>query len=163
MVTAIVVATLVFGFTWVIREERESIQDLELTLRDIQLIGFSFPPGKILPSGMTLEIMLDAYNPNNVDIEIYDLVYEVFINNISVGNGSLTDTEKINIPYNKTRMITIIYTANLTILPTVVITTIQNIIYNEESYWEITGTVYVNTPLGKEKYPFSWIYPSPMA
>jgi LEA14-like dessication related protein len=159
MVVAIVVATLVFGFTWVIREEHRSIQDLQLSLRDITLIGFKFLPGKILPSEMTLEMTLDAHNPNDLDIDIYDLEYGVFINNIFVGNGSLSKKETITIPQNQTRQITILYTANLTILPAVAITTIQNIIDKEDSYWEIIGTVYVDTPLGKDTYPFSWSYP----
>jgi LEA14-like dessication related protein len=159
MVVAIIVATLVFGFTWVIREEHKSIQDLQLSLRDIKLIGFNFLPGKILPSSMTLEMVLDAHNPNDLDVTIYDLEYGVFINELFVGNGSLSNTEKITIPQNQSRKITIIYTANLTVLPAVVITTIQNLIDKEESYWEVMGIVYVDTPLGKDTYPFSWIYP----
>ncbi len=159
MIVAIIVATLVFGFTWVIREEHKSIQDLQLSLRDIKLIGFNFLPGKILPSGMTLEMALDAHNPNDLDVTIYDLEYGVFINDQFVGNGSLSNKEKITIPQNQSRKITITYTANLTVLPAVAITTIQNLIDKEESYWEVTGIVYVDTPLGKDTYPFSWIYP----
>ncbi len=159
MIVATIVATLVFGFTWVIREEHKSIQDLQLSLRDIKLIGFNFLPGKILPSGMTLEMALDAHNPNDLDVTIYDLEYGVFINDQFVGNGSLSNKEKITIPQNQSRKITITYTANLTVLPAVAITTIQNLIDKEESYWEVTGIVYVDTPLGKDTYPFSWIYP----
>ncbi|GEM_PF-4624172 len=158
MVVAIIVVTLAFGFTWIIREEHKSIQDLQLSLRGIKLIGFKFTPGRLLPSGMTLEMALDAHNPNDLDVAIYDLEYGVFINDIFVGNGSLSEKEKITIPQNQTREITISYTANLTVLPAVAITTIQNIIDKEESYWEIIGIVYVDTPLGKDTYPFSWTY-----
>ena len=159
MIVAIATATLVFGFNWIIREKHESIQDLELSLRDIKLIGFKFSPGKLLPSGLTLEMTLDAHNPNDLDVAIYDLEYGVFINDIFVGNGSLSTKEKITIPYNQTQKIIITYTANLTVLPAVAITTIQNLIDKEESYWEIIGTIYVHTPLGKDTYPFSWTYP----
>lgn len=159
MVVAIIVSALVFGFTWIIREERKSIQDLQLSIWDLKLIGFKFTPGRLLPSGMALEMTLAAHNPNDLDVAIYDLEYGVLINEIFVGNGSLSEKEKINIPQNQTRKITITYTANLTVLPTVAITTIQNLIDKEESYWKITGIVYVDTPLGKDTYPFSWIYP----
>ena len=159
MIVATIVATLVFGFTWIIREEQKSIQDLQLSLRDIKLIGFKFPTGKLLPSGMTMEMTLDAYNPNDLDVVIYDLEYGVSINDIFVGNGSLSKKEKITIPQNQTRKITITYTANLTVLPAVAVTTIQNLLDKEESYWEISGTVFVDTPLGKDTYLFSWIYP----
>ena len=159
MIVATIAATLVFGFTWIIREEHKSLQDLQLSLRDITFIGFRFLPGKLLPSGMTLEMTFDAHNPNDLDVVIYDLEYSVFINDLFVGNGSLSQAEKITIPQNQTQKIIITYTANLTVLPAVAITTIQNLIDKEEIYWEIIGTVYVDTPLGKDTYHFSWIYP----
>jgi len=108
---------------------------------------------------MELEIEVDAYNPNDVDIELYDLEYQIQINDIFVGNGSLSGDEKVKIPENESRIITILYMANLTTLPSVAITTIQNLIQNEESHWGITGIAYVETPLGKEKFTFSRQYP----
>jgi hypothetical protein len=159
MVVSLLFVSLIFGIAWVIEEEKDSIKNLELTITDIRFIGFVFPPGGLLPSGLTVELDLDGHNPNEVDIKLYGLTYQVYITDVFVGNGSLARKEQIEIPRNETRSITIQYTANLTILPTLAIVSIQNIIQNEDIHWKITGTAYVDTPLGKDKFPFTWEYP----
>ncbi len=160
IIAAVIVVAAVFAIQWWIGEKKESIKDCKVTIKNVRITGFGFIPGKILPSTMNMEIGLDVYNPNDIDIGLYELEYEVYINEIFVGNGSLNESGKVDIPSNETRRINISYTANLTVLDKVVISALQSIIKSENIKWEIKGTAYVETPLGKSKFKFSRTYPN---
>ncbi len=190
IIAAVIVVAAVFAIQWWIGEKKESIKDCKVTIKNVRITGFGFIPGKILPSTMNMEIEMDVYNPNDIDIGLYELEYEVYINEIFVGNGSLNESGKVDIPSNETRTVNISYTANLTVLPDLiidiiqdainhiienmnisniedfstftneVISALQNIIKSENIKWEIKGTAYVETPLGKSKFKFSRTYPN---
>jgi LEA14-like dessication related protein len=155
---AIIISATALSVHWYIAIKKAEIEDCEIFIRNVQIVGFDIPSGKIFPSAMRLGITLDIYNPNDVNIKLYNLEYEVYTNEIYVGNGSLDEEGVVDIPKAATRMVNISYIANLTVLPEAALKTIQDIFQGESIHWMIKGTAYIKTPLGKSHFEFSRRY-----
>ncbi|MCH8914409.1 MAG: LEA type 2 family protein [Thaumarchaeota archaeon] len=143
IIVPIILVILYFGFQFFQQEvsQREALKDVEISLDGVNVNSVGF-------TSATLELRFRMYNPNAVTATLDRADYEVYGNDISLGNGNIS--QRIDIQSRETRTVTTIFDASYGGAASVLISAIREGNVN----WRIGGTAYYDTPLGSITVPF---------
>ncbi|MDH5811596.1 MAG: LEA type 2 family protein [Candidatus Verstraetearchaeota archaeon] len=123
--------------------QQQTMENLQVLILDVQVQSVGLTTAK-------LNIKLNAYNPNMITITVDRVIYSLYGNNISLGNGMIT--EKVNLPPRTVSNISSIFEFSYS---GAIQALWHSIISGEKIEWKVNGTAYVDTPLGALKIPFS--------
>ena len=131
-----VVALLLGSCTWV--AQRKALANCNFSLNGVALKNMDF-------NGFTLELRLNAENPNDVDAVLDRLDYTLFMEGLEVAQGTVS--KKQTIPAGGKGVIRTSLTVKYSTVPKlkeVVLPALQK----RKSRVKVTGTVHFDTPIG---------------
>ncbi|BDC36448.1 LEA type 2 family protein [Candidatus Methanoliparum sp. LAM-1] len=94
VVGIIVVLLVIGGVLWYFN--KEALQSCEVSVVDVRV-------GSIGAKSATLDIVFEIYNPSNNTAYLDEIEYDVYINDVHIGDGDVE--ERIIIPANQTKKI----------------------------------------------------------
>ncbi len=77
-------------------QEKEAFKNVEMDFESVEIKGIDLQQ-------MTLNLNLKVHNPNKIPATLDGADYEIYLEGIYIGNGSLN--EKITIPSNETKIV----------------------------------------------------------
>jgi len=95
IVVGIIVALVVIGgVLWYVNQE--TLQNCEVSVVDVRM-------GSVGVRSATLDVVFEIYNPSDSTAYLDEIEYEVYINDMNVGDGEID--QRISIPANQTKRI----------------------------------------------------------
>ena len=137
-----IILILVVSIGYYVVSTKETIQSLEMNIIEIK------QPAHIGRESANMEIVLEIYNPSNTTATIDRLDYNLYGNNIYLGNGEFTNG--IKIPPRVTKTMNIPFTVEYATAGE----TIWSAIQKGTMSWKMTGTAYIHTPVRDIEVPF---------
>jgi LEA14-like dessication related protein len=138
------VLTLSLGCTELMK--RVAVKELDFDLHKVSLVSYDL-------STMKLKVDLKAYNPNDIDAVIDRLDYSFSINEKNAANGSTARKETVKA--GKERILTTTLSVNYIDLGVAILDAVKN----QDADFKLSGTVYVDTPIGSISFPIDLLYP----
>ncbi len=139
---AVVVFFLFNGVTTEI-QQREALRDIQISLYDIDLNDIGL-------SGISLRLVLDMYNPNDVTATLDSADFDVWINEKYVGRGFIPD--RVDIPSQTVRKTSADFDASFSgSLKSGI-----SILLEKQIRWKISGMAHYDTLLGTLDIPFTF-------
>ena len=126
--------------------KRMAVKDLDFDLKRVSLVDYDM-------TYMTLNVDVEADNPNDIDAVIDRLDYSFSINDKNVADG--TTARKVTVKANKAKNISTKMKINYLSLGAAVLEAVKN----KTANFKMEGTVYVETPIGAITIPIDLLYP----
>jgi LEA14-like dessication related protein len=126
--------------------KRIAVKELDFSLKRVSLVEYDM-------TYMTLNVDVQADNPNDIDAVIDRLDYSFSVNDKNVANG--TTARKVTVKANKSKAISTKMKINYMQLGAAVLEAVKN----KTADFRMDGTVYVETPLGAISFPIDLLYP----
>lgn len=126
--------------------KRMAVKELDFSLNRVSLVDYDM-------TYMTLNVDVEADNPNDVDAVIDRLDYSFSINDKNVANG--TTAQKVTVKANKSKNISTKMKINYIKLGAALLEAVKN----KTADFELEGTVFVETPIGAISFPIDLLYP----
>jgi LEA14-like dessication related protein len=126
--------------------KRMAVKELDFSLKGVSLVEYDM-------TYMTLNVDVQADNPNDVDAVIDRLDYSFGINEKNVANG--TTAQKVTVKANRSKSISTKMKINYMELGAAVLDAVKN----KTADFSMEGTVYIDTPIGAISFPIDLLYP----
>lgn len=142
VIAVAIVAFFVFNGVSTEIEQRKALENVEISLYDINLNDVGF-------SGISLHLVLDMYNPNDVTATLDRADFDVWVNENFVGTGHIED--RVDIPSQTIRKATTDFDANF-------YGTLKSglsAILEKQIRLKISGEAHYDTILGTLDIPFT--------
>jgi hypothetical protein len=143
VIAVVVVVFFLFNGVSTEIEQRKALEKVQTSVSSVTVNDIGF-------SGISLHLVLDMYNPNDITATLDRADFDIWINEKFVGNGSIED--RVNIPSYTTRQATTNFDANFYgSLKSGI-----SAILEKEIRLKVSGTAYYDTLLGTLEIPFTF-------
>jgi LEA14-like dessication related protein len=126
--------------------KRIAVKELDFSLKRVSLVDYDM-------TYMTLNIDVQADNPNDIDAVIDRLDYSFSINDKNCASG--TTARKVTVKANRSKAISTKMKINYIQLGAAILEAVKN----KTADFRMEGTVYVETPIGAITFPIDLLYP----
>ncbi|MFQ5835852.1 MAG: LEA type 2 family protein [bacterium] len=139
----IVALIVVMGSFYLLRENQrgKALKSFKISIVDVRVTGIGL-------TGANLEIVFNIRNPSGMAVTLDQLDYEIYGNNIYLGEGKINNA--INVPAHSNSMVSSSFVLNYSSADKVFGGDLAKGTIN----WKISGIAYRNTPFGGIEVPF---------
>lgn len=141
IIVIIIIGSLIAFSVLIEVEKRQSLEQLQIQLVDVTFKGISL-------THVTLDIVLDMYNPNDITATLDQASYQIWFNDNELGYGIID--QQTDIPPFESRTVKSEIDLNFNELGETIISALSE----KENTWRIKGMAHYDTILGTIDIPF---------